>query len=104
MAPGPVTVAGYAWSGHGQIEQVDISIDGGANWRPARLERAGRRSWARFQFGWEAVPGRFTLMARATDERLTRQPPRAAWNGKGYGQNGIHRVAVAVRAGAGGNR
>jgi hypothetical protein len=35
-------------------------------------------------------------MARATDERRIRQPLYAAWNGKGYGQNGVHRVEVTV--------
>ena len=58
--------------------------------------RAGRRSWARFRFRWQAAPGRFRVMARATDERRTRQPLHAAWNGKGYGQNGVHLFEVTV--------
>ena len=41
-------------------------------------------------------PGRHRLMARATDERRLRQPAVAEWNGKGYGQNGIHCVEVIV--------
>ncbi len=92
----PVTITGYAWSGHGAIARVEVSTDGGANWVEADLERLGRRSWVRFAHRWQATPGRHTILARATDERGLRQPVTAAWNGKGYGQNGIHRIAVTV--------
>jgi hypothetical protein len=89
-------VAGYAWSGHGAVARVEVSVDGGASWRQARLESAGRRAWVRFAARWQASPGRHALLARATDERGLRQPPFAVWNSKGYGQNGIHRVEVTV--------
>jgi sulfane dehydrogenase subunit SoxC len=29
---------GLAWSGRGKVKRVDVSVDGGRNWRPARLE------------------------------------------------------------------
>jgi sulfite oxidase len=96
IGPGRAAVSGYAWSGHGQIARVEVSVDGGATWEHAALERAGRRSWVRFHHCWEAQPGRFTILARATDERRLQQPRQAAWNGKGYGQNGVHRVEVTV--------
>ena len=31
-------VTGLAWSGKGKIKRVDVSVDGGRNWRSARLE------------------------------------------------------------------
>src|SRR3546814_16518050 len=31
-------VSGLAWSGRGGIKQVDVSFDGGKNWKTARLE------------------------------------------------------------------
>jgi sulfane dehydrogenase subunit SoxC len=31
-------VSGMAWSGRGKITRVDVSFDGGNNWRTARLE------------------------------------------------------------------
>ena len=34
-------ITGLAWSGRGKIKKVDVSVDGGRNWRPARLEGAG---------------------------------------------------------------
>ena len=96
LPAGRVTISGYAWSGHGAIATVEVSVDGGATWRPAALQSAGRRSWARFRYDWEATPGSHRLQARATDERRLRQPIAAPWNGKGYTQNSIQRIDVAV--------
>lgn len=96
LPPGPLTIAGYAWSGHGAIARIEVSTDGGVSWTNAALEQRGRRSWARFSAPWDASPGRYTLMARATDERGLRQPVNATWNGKGYGQNGIQQITVSV--------
>ena len=31
-------VTGLAWSGRGKVKKVDVSVDGGRNWRTARLE------------------------------------------------------------------
>ena len=31
-------ITGLAWSGRGKIKQVDVSVDGGLNWRTARIE------------------------------------------------------------------
>jgi len=96
IEPGSTVVAGFAWSGHGAIAQVEVSTDGGVSWGRADLEGAGRRSWVRFHYPWTATRGHHRLMARATDERRLRQPAVADWNGKGYGQNGIHCVEVIV--------
>jgi sulfane dehydrogenase subunit SoxC len=35
---GPYEIRGFAWSGRGKIEKVDVSVDGGKNWREAALE------------------------------------------------------------------
>jgi DMSO/TMAO reductase YedYZ molybdopterin-dependent catalytic subunit len=96
IEPGSTVIAGYAWSGHGAIAQVDVSVDGGVSWRQANLARAGRRSWVRFHYPWTATCGPHRLMARATDERRLRQSVVAEWSAKGYGQNGIHCVEVIV--------
>ncbi|MFL5512551.1 MAG: sulfite oxidase [Gemmatimonadales bacterium] len=99
IEPGITVVTGFAWSGHGAIAQVEVSVDSGVSWGQADLEGAGRRSWVRFHYPWTATRGQHRLMARATDERRLRQPVVADWNGKGYGQNGIHCVEVIVDEG-----
>jgi DMSO/TMAO reductase YedYZ molybdopterin-dependent catalytic subunit len=96
IEPGSTLVGGYAWSGYGAVAQVEVSVDAGVSWGPADLERAERHSWVRFQYAWTATRGQHRLMARATDDRRLRQPAVADWNGKGYGQNGIHSVDVIV--------
>src|SRR5690606_40481167 len=35
---GYYNITGLAWSGRGRIRRVDVSTDGGRNWRTARLE------------------------------------------------------------------
>jgi sulfane dehydrogenase subunit SoxC len=98
LRAGLTMISGYAWSGYGAIQRVETSSDGGRSWQVARLERSGRRGWVRFESPWEATPGMHHLLARATDERGLQQPRQAAWNAKGYGQNGIHYITVSVAA------
>jgi sulfite oxidase len=97
---GSVRVTGVAWSGGGGIRQVDLSIDGGRSWRPARLTgRDDATAWRT----WEADlpiarPGRYTVRARATDRTGAAQPDVAATNPGGYGNNSIHAVSFDALA------
>jgi DMSO/TMAO reductase YedYZ molybdopterin-dependent catalytic subunit len=100
---GRLLVQGQAWSGAsaGGIRAVDISIDGGRSWRPARLvgpERTGAwRSWeADVDIG---ATGPHSVMSRATDRRGAVQPLLATPNPGGFANNSIHEVRFdAVRA------
>ena len=40
-APGFHEITGLAWSGHGKIKRVEISVDDGKSWQPAELAGAG---------------------------------------------------------------
>lgn len=100
IATGHQIAAGYAWSGHGGIDRVEVSTDGGATWTTARItQEAGRLSWVRFEHEWEARPGEARLRSRATDERGLTQPAAAAWNAKGYLNNSVYEVVVTVEPG-----
>jgi hypothetical protein len=97
IAAGPQTISGFAWSGHGGVARVEVSVDGGTTWNDARIvEEAGRHSWVRFAVDWVATPGAARLRSRATDARGLIQPAQAAWNAKGYLNNGIYEVGVTV--------
>jgi DMSO/TMAO reductase YedYZ molybdopterin-dependent catalytic subunit len=99
LAAGRVTIAGWAWSGFGAIELVDVSVDGGLSWCEARLHEGERHGWRRWELAWQATPGSRRILARATDERRLRQPASAAWNGKGYQMNAIQQIIVDVEGG-----
>jgi sulfane dehydrogenase subunit SoxC len=93
---GPYEIRGLAWSGRGRIARVDVSLDGGANWRPARLqEPVLPMALTRFRlpWRWDGVPA--LLQARATDEAGYVQPTiaqlRAARGVNSiYHKNAIH--------------
>lgn len=94
---GTQTIGGFAWSGYGAISLVEVSTDGGETWAEAQIvEEAGRLSWVRFEYAWEAGSGEAVLGSRATDERGLQQPRDVTWNAKGYGMNAIYNVPVTV--------
>ena len=61
-------VTGIAWSGRGKIRRVDVSVDGGKNWRAARLETPVLdKCLTRFNIHWTWDGKDTILMSRATD-------------------------------------
>jgi len=97
IEPGPQTIAGLAWSGHGGIARVEVSVDGGATWRDAPIvQEAGPLSWVRFEHQWQSEPGESRLQSRATDTEGNVQPKHATWNTRGYQMNGIYEVRLTV--------
>jgi sulfane dehydrogenase subunit SoxC len=97
LEPGPVTLEGRAWSGHGPIERVEVSTDGGSSFAEARLgEPLGDAAWIGWQFDWDASPGTHVLSSRATDATGNTQPLEPPWNLKGYANNAVERLAVVV--------
>ena len=68
-------ISGYAWTGDGVIRRVEVSVDGGKVWSPAKLETAPRPfNWTRWSFSWQAKPGEHLLMSCAEDSAGNRQP------------------------------
>jgi sulfane dehydrogenase subunit SoxC len=100
LAPGPVRLGGRAWSGWGRIERVEVSVDGGASWRPAQLgEPPGAAAWAPWWLDWDAPPGDHELCTRAHDATGRSQPDAPPWNLGGYANNAVQRVPVTVTRG-----
>lgn len=96
IAAGTQRAGGFAWSGYGEIAKVEISLDHGP-WVEASIdERAGRFSWVRFSYEWQAAPGGHEIRARATDDRQLVQPAHAMWNAKGYQMNEIQDIRFTV--------
>jgi sulfane dehydrogenase subunit SoxC len=68
-------VTGLAWSGKGKVKRVDVSADGGRNWRPARLEGLVMpKALTRFNIDWAWDGKPAILQSRAMDETGFVQP------------------------------
>ncbi|HED14416.1 MAG TPA: sulfite dehydrogenase [Gammaproteobacteria bacterium] len=75
---GRVSINGLAWSGHGRIKRVDVSVDGGRNWRTARLQGpVQNKSLTRFSMDWDWNGEVALLQSRAIDETGYVQPTMA---------------------------
>ena len=103
VGAGSTLVRGYATAGGARtVERVDVSADGGREWREATLLPGPTDPWAWRLWEAEVVlgPGTHVVVARAWDSAANTQPedPAAIWNFKGYMNNAWHRVEVEVRA------
>ena len=100
--PGLYEISGIAWSGAGRIARVEVSTDGGASWRDAELGAPVlAKSVTRFRAPWRWDGAAARLQSRATDDRGSVQPSRAAWNAiysaaNRYHNNMIQTWAVAA--------
>ncbi len=68
-------ISGMAWSGRGKVTRVDVSTDGGINWRQARLETPVlSKAVTRFNIDWVWDGKPAILQSRAVDETGHVQP------------------------------
>jgi sulfane dehydrogenase subunit SoxC len=93
---GRYEVEGLAWSGKGKIKRVDVSFDGGVNWRPARLKGLILpKALTRFGLDWEWDGSPALIQSRAIDETGYVQPTYtqlrdARGSSSIYHKNAIH--------------
>ena len=75
LEKGFYNVSGMAWSGRGKVARVDVSFDGGRNWRAARLESPIlSKAVTRFNIDWDWDGAPAILQSRAVDETGYVQP------------------------------
>jgi sulfane dehydrogenase subunit SoxC len=68
-------ITGLAWSGRGKVKRVDVSTDGGRNWRTARLQDPVLpKALTRFRLDWSWDGNRALLQSRAIDDTGYVQP------------------------------
>jgi sulfane dehydrogenase subunit SoxC len=68
-------ITGLAWSGRGRIKRVDVSVDGGRNWRTARIEGPVlTKAFTRFNIDWVWDGAPAILQSRCIDETGYVQP------------------------------
>lgn len=72
---GYYNISGLAWSGRGKVKRVDVSVDGGRNWRTARLEGpVMSKCLTRFNIDWVWDGKPAIVQSRAMDETGYVQP------------------------------
>ncbi len=97
LRAGRQTIRGRSWGPYA-ITKVEYSLDRGVSWQTARVRDASvPRAWVRWEFGWDARPGDYSLRARATDAQGNTQPAGVTFNDQGYLYNAVvgHPVTVA---------
>ena len=68
-------ITGLAWSGRGKVKKVDVSVDGGKNWRQARLETpVMTKALTRFNIDWVWDGKPAIIQSRAIDDTGFVQP------------------------------
>ncbi|MCZ2149017.1 MAG: sulfite dehydrogenase [Bryobacterales bacterium] len=88
-------ITGLAWTGRGRITRVEVTLDGGREWREARLDQPVLyKAFTRFRLPWKWNGRAAEVASRATDESGYVQPTREeliAVRGRnsGYHFNGI---------------
>ena len=95
---GAYVVRGKAWSGEGEVVKVEVGVDGGDDWREAKLlPSTGPYTWRAWKYEWTAdVAGRRALRSRATDSKGNVQPESPTWNKYGYGNNAVRPIIFTV--------
>ena len=97
VTAGRCVLEGRAWSGHGAVERVEFSTDGGRSWADAVLgEPVSEFAWRGWTYRWDAEPGEHELCCRATDSAGNAQPASPEWNFDGFCNNAVQRVHVTV--------
>ena len=98
LKAGAVTLKGYAIATDRAITRVDVSMNGGRDWRQAEIEDHGnaRWSWTLWRATLDIPKGEHELVVRAWDAAGQTQPAGVddVWNFKGYLSAAWHRVRV----------
>ena len=99
-------MTGRSWSGAAPVRRVEVSVDGGATWSRALIERQALRGaqhraqhggWTQWSFTWPHPPaGDHVLMARGTDAAGRTQPLATPYNDNGYFFDAVVRHPVTV--------
>lgn len=93
-----IELKGIAFDSGAGLKLVEVSIDGGKDWRTATLgEDLGRysfREW-RLPVSFEKQ-GRAVLMVRATNNQGEGQPATADWNPGGYRRHVVEATSVTI--------
>lgn len=95
---GMVQIKGVAFGGINAVKSVDVSIDGGKNWKQARLvgPDLGKYAWRQFVLPVKLEPGTYMIACAVTDAQGNRQPEGRVENTGGYNNNSWRDHALTI--------
>ena len=100
VAAGRVQISGIAMGGMSAAKSIEVSVDGGKEWKKAEFvgPDLGKYAWREFVFSADLAAGTHELACRATNEAGDTQPEARRENNRGYINNSWrdHMVAVKV--------
>lgn len=98
LRAGSVLIEGVAFGGMTAAKSVEVSLDDGRSWMPARFigPDLGRYAWRQFALPVRLQPGRYMLASRATDMNGQVQPEQRKENAPGYSNNSWRDHATAI--------
>ena len=95
---GEIPISGVAFAGIRGIQQVEVSVDGGATWQRASLQPPlSDQTWVLWNWAWRpSAPGMYTIVARATDGtgKLQTEEKRGTVPN---GATGWHEINIVVK-------
>ncbi|MDD5542435.1 MAG: molybdopterin-dependent oxidoreductase [Acidobacteriia bacterium] len=93
-----VLLKGIAFDGGFGIEDVQLSLDRGMNWRRAKLGvDRGPFSFREWSFAWSPeVAGEYRILVRAFNRLGESQSEIPRWNPSGYQRNVVEHIEVVV--------
>ena len=99
LLTGVIPIRGAAYAGENSVKHVEISVDNGQSWNPAKLIGLDvPYAWRHWEYLWETNnSGTVSIMSRAISTSGEQQPDTARWNVFGYCNNGVEEHAVTVQ-------
>ncbi|MBX9601191.1 MAG: sulfite oxidase [Bryobacteraceae bacterium] len=100
VAGKPTLIRGAAWAGDlAKVDRVEVSVDGGGSWIPAKLSPGSRFGFIPWSLAWTPrQTGGAKISARAYAANGDAQPFAQEWNPSGYYWNVVHQVDARVAA------
>ena len=98
LKAGLTQIQGLAMGGTSDVTEVEVSIDGGKNWKKAQFvgPDLGPFAWRQFVFPVELKAGDYTIASRATNKAGEEQPKDRVSNNRGYLNNSWEDHALAI--------
>lgn len=99
LPAGRYVIRGVAFGGMNAVKLVEVSIDGGQNWKTAFFvgPDLGRYAWRQFALPVDLRPGDYTFVSRATDVRGAVQVENRNDNEAGYSNNSWRDHALKIK-------